>query len=205
MAPAPTPLFRRAVIPYLDDSGFENYMMDEYDGDARVSFGFALPNETIGIAKNGGMYVFVTDLSKRLPTDEKLRESEGFRMSVPGVAWFPEGFDAARMVNGLNSSRELHGTFTASEEFGFLNFELKTIVPKGSAAPEHVEVAFEIVMNTAVWLFRMLRDMDLNADDWEIGDLLNAWPPIKGDMGDDSDDWNDDWDIEDILKPRTPV
>ena len=175
MSAAPTPLIRRAVIPYLDNNGFEKYTMNEYDGDVRVFFGFTLPNEKIGL-RGDGMYVFIVDLSKRLPTGEKLGESEGFRMSIPGVARFPEGFDAARMVNELNSSPDLTGKFTSSEDYRFLNFRLETIVPKGSATPEHVGVALEIVMNTSVWLSSMVRDMDLNADDWEIEDLLSTWP-----------------------------
>lgn len=164
MVAAPTPLLNRAVIPCL-----RNYGVYEHEGDVGVFFRIMVSDEK-------DMTVFFRDLSKRMLASERLRASEGFRTTIPDAAAFPAGFDAARMVNKLNANPAMIGAFTADEDYGWLGFALETLVPKDSAAPEHVKIAMEIVVNTAIWLYGAVEEIDLSADDWDIEDILSAWP-----------------------------
>lgn len=164
MSAAPTSLLRRAVAPCLDDYGVYGH-----DGDLGVFSGFRLDKEK-------DMYIFFRDLSKRMANIEKLRMLEGFKVSIPRVADFPAGFDAVRMVNKLNSAPAAVGAFTADEYYGWLGFTLETIAPKNSASPEHVKIAIEITVQSAIWLHDLVKEIDLTADDWDIEDILSALP-----------------------------
>ena len=164
----PISVLRRAVIPCLDERGAFHSVYG-HDGDIGVFSGFKLDN-------GKDMYIFFRDLSKRMANIEMLRMSEGFKVSIPRVADFPAGFDAARMVNELNSAPSMIGAFTADEYYGWLGFTLETIVPKNSASPEHVKIAIGITVNAAMWLHDVVKVIDLTADDWDIEDILSVLP-----------------------------
>ena len=151
-----TPLLYHTAVGFLREKG-----IDFHDLGGAVSFNVAVSDER-------DLSILVIDLSERMET------GEGFRVLVPDVITFPAGADAVRMANRLNSRGDMAGKFTVADDMS-LRFALESVFPEdGDYGPESVQIALERSMDAVTGFYAIAEEAtNGNADDWDIGDILN--------------------------------
>ena len=119
--------------------------------------------------------LILTDIS------ELILFGDGFKIVIPDVVAFPEGFrDSSMMalVSRLNWRDNIVGKFKVAADRS-LRYELETVFPEGKADPDQVGVAIACAVDAIVEFHIVIAeagerdDEPPDADDWDIGDILN--------------------------------
>ena len=152
-----TPVLYHSAVQFLGQKG-----IDFHDMGGAVCFYVAVSDEK-------DLSIIIIDLGERMAT------GEGFKMVIPDIAAFPAGFDAAWMVNKLNSREDMIGRFIVAEDRS-MRFALETVFPEdGGDGPEQVEVALDRSMDAVMGYYALVAEAANGAGDGlGIGDTLNA-------------------------------
>lgn len=121
-----TPMLRKSAVPFLRENGID---FDIYSDSAILS----------QIAVSGGkeLGIIIMDISDRAENSV-----DGFMILIPNIIAFPADYSGVGMANQLNLFHGIVGKFMVAPD-RTLRFALETAVPKGAAAPEHVQVALD--------------------------------------------------------------